>query len=244
MKRVVVFQGLGVAEPEWDLPDGVWQRGKPRPAEEAAIWYRTKNIADSTMFPPTNPTPMTNCRMCPPGDTSFDCCTSSVNMPLYTDWGMEAYASAYKPWDHSAWKFQTPPTTPDMVALAMHQSLRQAKLEMAYTGAIATPPPDPAFQLSGYLSGLGTGQGQTHLLGLRGGQGQTHLLGLGFKNRYSPFGRLGHGDCGCNKSPGARLQGVFTEEDGSLNMTGKVAIGAGVVATAGVLYFMLRKKKR
>lgn len=240
MKRVVVFQGLGVAAPDVPLPPGVWQRGQPVPAIDAATWFRTDNIMQQSKFPQTYPTPAANCRMCPPGDTSPDCCHSSDRMPQYRDFGREAYVSSFKPWNHDSQFFQEPPTTGQIIDLAMQQSTRQAKLEMA--SPANDTPPDVGAQLSGFI-GSG-GQGQVHLLGLGNGQGQQHLLGLGYTNRYSPFGRLGRtGSVGCSACEGT-LAGTFTNDDGSYTTTGKVAIGAGVALVGAALYMAFRKKKR
>lgn len=225
MKRVVVFQGLGVAAPNVPLPDGVWQRGKPTPAVNTAMWYRTQQIADQSTFPPAGGSPA-NCRMCPPGDDSPDCCESNTTMPQYVDYGMMAYESSFKPWNQDSQVYEEPPSTTEIVAHAMNESLRQAKLEMASPADAG--PTDPSQQLSGFIASSGRGLGYA---------GQTRLLGLGYAGQTR---LLGVGDCGCN----AKLSGIFTGDDGSLNTTGYVAIGVGVTAAAGVLYMMLRKKKR
>lgn len=242
MKRVVVFQGLGVAEPRAPLPDGVWQRGKPSPSLDQAIWYRTDAIEQRTQFPQTYPTPAVNCRMCPPEDNSPDCCHYSSNMPMYRNFAKQAYSSAYKPWNYDSWAYQTPPNTSDMVAFAMQESLRQAKLEMA---PVDMSPPDPNVTLSGFLNGgsqgLGSAQGQTHLLGLgAGGQGQTHLLGLGhYTPRYSLFG-----NASCSSCAGQKLGGYLVSS--GLGGMGTVLV-AGAVSTVvsliGLGFWIAKGKK-
>jgi len=226
MRRVVVFQGLGVAEPREPLPPGVWQRGEPRPALDAAMWYRTDAIQDFTQFPPMYPTPPANCRMCPPGDTSPDCCVHNTKMPQFTNWGRQAYQNAVLPWNYNSAPPPLPPTTQEMIGIAMEQSLRQAQLELAPLPD--APPPNPAYQLSGFLAGGGRlgagGQGQTRLLGA---QGQTHLLG-----------KVG---CGCD---GSRLSGpILGTGWRGFSSTFSLGVAGFLLTVVGGAYWAMKGKK-
>jgi hypothetical protein len=235
MKRVVVINGLGVAVPNQALPPGVWQNGQPTPATDDAVWYYDRNIKQSRFF--TAAQPPINCRPCTAGDTSPDCCPMSDLMPQYTDYGKLAYQSAVKPWDMDSQQYQAIPTTADVVADAMDQSARQMQISTMNPAAAATPVPDPAAKLAGFLHGQ-LGNGQQHLLG----NGQMHLLG-GRALHGIDDGRIQINGLGCGCS-GSKLSGVFTDDSGKLTTAGYVAIGGGVAAAGMLGYWLLKRKKR